>query len=456
MLHASFIEIAAKSKEICNKYNVPIIINDRIDIAIAVNARGVHLGQTDMSVAQARKLLPQGTVIGVSCNNADHVRAAIRDGADYIGIGAVWGTQTKQLTSPLVGVRGVGALLELLDGTGVKAVAIGGIKVDNVLRTVHGSVSRTGHTLDGVAIISEIMASRDPRKSAMTLSVIFNSFNPSLPPTLSPKGPSLGEAIVEKVIGLMSVTKVVNPLIQQITNIVVAMQSANMTLSLGASPIMTSEPQEMEDLGRSISALLINIGTMRSDGKEGMLKGGLVANRNKRPIVFDPVGIGASEFRKEMTRDLLNTFQASVIKGNAGELANLAGSREVSSKGVDSIGSGFKDPIGFTRQLARKETLTGPVDYISDGTNVVALSNGDDMLGEITGSGYEEYVMGKLVQGDMLLGAVAGIMVFTIAAEMAVQREDVKGPGTFLPALIDELWNLEPSTVRSLARIEVF
>lgn len=90
-----------------------------------MNARGVHLGQTDMSVAQARRLLPQGTVIGVSCNNADHVRAAIKDGADYIGIGAVWGTQTKQLTSPLLGVRGVGALLELLDGTSIRAVAIG-------------------------------------------------------------------------------------------------------------------------------------------------------------------------------------------------------------------------------------------------------------------------------------------------------------------------------------------
>ena len=102
-----------------------MIINDRVDVAIAVKARGVHLGQTDMSVIQARKLLPGGTVIGVSCNDAHHVRAAIKDGVDSIGIGAVWGTQTKQLMSPLVGVRGVGALLELLDGTNIKAVAIG-------------------------------------------------------------------------------------------------------------------------------------------------------------------------------------------------------------------------------------------------------------------------------------------------------------------------------------------
>jgi thiamine-phosphate diphosphorylase/hydroxyethylthiazole kinase len=78
-----------------------------------------------MSVVQARNLLPYGSIIGVSCNNEDHVRAAVRDGADYVGIGAVWGTQTKKLTNPILGVRKVGAMLEILDGTNLKAVAIG-------------------------------------------------------------------------------------------------------------------------------------------------------------------------------------------------------------------------------------------------------------------------------------------------------------------------------------------
>ncbi|KNZ76685.1 putative thiamine biosynthetic bifunctional enzyme [Termitomyces sp. J132] len=457
-----FIEIATKSKEICDRYNVPVIINDRVDVAVAVKARGVHLGQTDMSVPQARKLLPEGTVIGVSCNNAHHVRAAIEDGADSIGIGAVWGTQTKQLTSPLVGVRGVGTLLELLGGTNIKAVAIGGIKIKNLLRTLHGSVSRTGRALDGVAIVSEIMASGDPRQAAITLSTIFNSFTitTNLPPVMSPQGLSAGQIIVEK-----------------ITNTVVATQSANITLSLGGSPIMASEPQEMEDLGHISSALLINIGTMRSDGKESMSKAGYFANINKKPVIFDPVGIGASAFRRDTARDLLNVFQASVIKGNAGELAALAGTQEVFTKGVDSVGSGFRDPVGFVRDLARKErcviALTGPVDYISDGTNVVALSNGHEILAKITGSGcivgssIATYCgalfarstgdsTGKLVQGDTFLGAIAGIMVLTVAAEAAVLREDVKGPGTFLPALIDELWALQPRAVQSLARIEVF
>jgi thiamine-phosphate diphosphorylase/hydroxyethylthiazole kinase len=104
---------------------VPLLINDRVDVAIAIEARGVHLGQTDMSIALARRMLPKGSIIGVSCNNEEHVRAAVENGVDYIGIGAVWGTQTKQLTSPIIGVRGVGTMLEVLDGTRVKAVAIG-------------------------------------------------------------------------------------------------------------------------------------------------------------------------------------------------------------------------------------------------------------------------------------------------------------------------------------------
>ncbi|KAG6837001.1 hypothetical protein H0H93_016461 [Arthromyces matolae] len=471
-----FIEIASKSKEICDRYKVPIIINDRVDVAIAINARGVHLGQTDMSVAQARKLLPKGMVIGVSCNNAEHVRAAIKDGADSIGIGAVWGTQTKKLTSPIVGVRGVGSMLEILDGSDIKAVAIGGIKSTNLLRTLHGSVSRTGHALDGVAIVSEIMASENPRQAAETLSKISKSFTSSLPQSLS--SPTTADIILERVSQLMSVVRDINPLVHQITNTVVATQSANITLSLGGSPIMATEPQEMEDMSRICSALLINIGTMRFETKESMLKAGFFANENTKPVVFDPVGVGASAFRKETVRDLLNTFQASVIKGNAGELAALAESQEVLTKGVDSIGPGFKDPVTFVRELARKErcviALTGPVDYISDGISVVALRNGHDVLGKITGSGCivgssiatycgalfarstDDMLGGKLVRGDVFLGAIAGILLLTVAAEVAAQKKTFKGPGTFLPALIDELWILESPTVRNLARIEVF
>lgn len=118
----------------------------------------------------------------------------------------------------------------------------------------------------------------------------------------------------------------------QITNIVVANQSANATLALGASLIMASAPEEMYDLSRVLGALLINFGTVTD--KEGMLLAGQFANDAKKPVVFDPVGVGATEFRRKVAAELLNTWQASVIKGNAGELASLADSEEVGSESV--------------------------------------------------------------------------------------------------------------------------
>jgi thiamine-phosphate diphosphorylase / hydroxyethylthiazole kinase len=120
-----FLEIALRSQVICARHNIPLIINDRIDIALAMEADGVHLGQSDMPISIARNLLPQGTIIGVSCNHVEHVQKAVRQGADYIGIGAIWGTQTKDMTGKVIGVRNVGKLLEMLDGTTVKAIGIG-------------------------------------------------------------------------------------------------------------------------------------------------------------------------------------------------------------------------------------------------------------------------------------------------------------------------------------------
>lgn len=120
-----FLSVAAKTKDICHKWNVPVIINDRIDIALAIKADGVHLGQSDMPVKVARSLLPPEFIIGVSVNTPEEARIAREQGADYVGIGALWDTQSKQLTSPVLGVRGVGQVLEALRGSEIKAVAIG-------------------------------------------------------------------------------------------------------------------------------------------------------------------------------------------------------------------------------------------------------------------------------------------------------------------------------------------
>lgn len=102
-----------------------MIINDRIDIALAVGADGVHLGQTDMPIEAARKLLPADAVVGVSCNTREEVERAVFAGADYVGIGPVYATFTKKVTTPLLGPRNLGGILTALENTDVKSVAIG-------------------------------------------------------------------------------------------------------------------------------------------------------------------------------------------------------------------------------------------------------------------------------------------------------------------------------------------
>ncbi|KAJ8522606.1 hypothetical protein ONZ45_g797 [Pleurotus djamor] len=449
-----FLEVATKSKAICDKYGVPLIINDRLDIALAVGAAGVHVGQTDMPVDVLRKFLPPGTIVGVSCHNVDDVVAAVKDGVDYIGVGPVWATQTKKVTSPLVGVRGVGAMLDALQDTNVKAVIIGGIKSANLLRTLHGSVSPLGRAVDGIAVVSQIMASPKPAEAATKLTDTFTNFTRHLQSELSSplQSPTSTDGL-EKVCALLEQIKKISPLVHQ----AFATQSANITLALGASPLMATSVHEMEDLSKLPGALLVNIGTLVDDTRRGMLAAGIHANANGKPVVLDPVGVGASQYRKDAVKEFLNAWQATVIKGNAGELAALSGTSEVASKGVDSVGAGFKDPVTFVRNLAKKErcivALTGKVDYVSDGRSVAILENGHEILGHVTGSGSDSKQ--TLVDKDMLFAAIGGISVINIAAELAMKRGSVHGNGTFLPSLIDSLYSLTPSDIEERLKLTI-
>jgi thiamine-phosphate diphosphorylase / hydroxyethylthiazole kinase len=112
---------------LCSKYNIPVLINDRIDVALASDAAGVHLGQSDMPLSVARRLLPPNAIIGVSCTTPEQVRKAVEGGADYVGLGAAYATSTKDVSAPgsVCGIAGARAMLSVLEGTGVKAVAIG-------------------------------------------------------------------------------------------------------------------------------------------------------------------------------------------------------------------------------------------------------------------------------------------------------------------------------------------
>ncbi|WWC91700.1 hydroxyethylthiazole kinase [Kwoniella dendrophila CBS 6074] len=495
-----FIEVARRTKQICDKYNVPVLINDRIDVHLAVGTAGIHIGQTDCPLPLARQLIGPDAIIGLSVRNLNECKRAIEQKADYIGIGTVWRTESKDTKGrKCLGPDGTGEILDLLHDTGVQAVAIGGIHLPNLPQLLHGSISpKYSNSLDGIAIISDIVSSKNPRESASNLREIVDSFKRARKSLNqyqvkggvfdSPfviehrnKNEFTNDYLIKRVEDLMNVLKDETPLINQLTNKVVMNDSANVTLAVGASPIMSTNPRDVYDLSPAIGACLINFGTI--DDKEGMQVAGRQANVNKKPLIFDPVAVGATSFRRETAQELLAHWQPTVIKGNAAEIGAMAESSEVASRGVDAAGSGFKDPGSIVKQLAKKRAaiivLTGPEDYISDGNLVIKLSNGSHYLEKITGSGCQAGTLiacfsaaskidylnknneelfenkSQLVQGDMLLGAIAGILVYTVASEIAAERSDVKGPGTFRSALIDELYNLTPETISQRAKIEI-
>lgn len=159
-----FLEIACEVKEITDAYEVPLIINDRLDIAMAVDADGVHLGQKDLPAAVARELLGPDKIIGVSAWNAGLALQAQKDGADYIGVGDVFGTSTKTDTHQVC----LQELIKIRKSVKIPVVAIGGVNIENV-RQLEG----TG--IDGVAVISAVLAARNITAAAEELAAALQN-----------------------------------------------------------------------------------------------------------------------------------------------------------------------------------------------------------------------------------------------------------------------------------------
>lgn len=159
-----FYNLAIKVKEITTKYNVPLIINDRVDVALAIDADGVHVGQSDMPCDVTRKLVGNDKIVGVSAATISEAKKAEADGADYIGTGAVFPTATKD-DAPKITKKD---LKDIVDSINIPVVAIGGITHDNA-----GELLDTG--IAGLSVVSAIMSSDDPKKSSEKLLNIFNS-----------------------------------------------------------------------------------------------------------------------------------------------------------------------------------------------------------------------------------------------------------------------------------------
>ena len=153
-----YLELAFKVKEITDKYNIPLIIDDRIDIAMAVDAAGVHVGQSDINVRYARKILGSNKIIGATTKTLKQAEEAVREGADYLGVGAIYPTTTKVKTV----ITEVSTLKEICELVDIPVVAIGGLNEEN-------SDILKGSKISGIAVVSAIMKAKDIKESVVGL-----------------------------------------------------------------------------------------------------------------------------------------------------------------------------------------------------------------------------------------------------------------------------------------------
>ena len=230
------------------------------------------------------------------------------------------------------------------------------------------------------------------------------------------------------------------PLIHHLTNYVTVNLVANVTLCTGALPVMAHAVEEVEQMVASAGALVINMGTLDPPWIEAMIKAGKEANRRGIPVVFDPVGAGATEFRSRMPEKLMGEIEFAAVCGNAGEIATLAG-LEAEVRGVESLAGDAREAVvEAARALGTTVAATGPTDYVSDGESVLAVENGHSLLGRVVGSGCSSTAVigcfAAAAGGDPETVASA-LAYFGYAGELAAGK--ASGPGTFEPLLLDAL-----------------
>jgi hydroxyethylthiazole kinase len=250
----------------------------------------------------------------------------------------------------------------------------------------------------------------------------------------------------DQVSWLLSKVRKASPLIHNITNYVVMEQTANALLAVGASPIMAHAIEEIEEIESLASALVLNIGTPSQDWIPSIHAAIKVANHRNIPVVFDPVGAGATNFRTEIARNLINNFKISVIRGNPSEIASLF-SNEFTTRGVDSAYHA-SEIHEIAKALAKKYgtiiSMSGESDFITDGDRILQVNNGHKMMTQLTGTGCTATAItgAMLTAGDDALHCAAAAMVLNgIAGEIA--RKNSQGLGSFRMHYLDTLTTMD-------------
>jgi hydroxyethylthiazole kinase len=266
---------------------------------------------------------------------------------------------------------------------------------------------------------------------------------------------------IDEAARIIDAVRELNPLVDCVTNYITTNDCANILLSFGASPAMLDVAGESYNFARISGALYVNFGTYIRDQEFAAIEGVLGAKAAKRPVVIDPVGCGAIRGRIGILAHLYEIGGVDIIKGNAGEILSLAG-KDARVKGVDSGGEteGVEEAVAaLARQYRCVAAATGKEDLVSDGENLVRISNGVDMLTQITGAGCMAGALcgataaaAAQIGSDMLSAAVAALAAMGIAGELAYQKARL--PGSFRVALIDSVYTLTGDTLRERGKLE--
>ncbi len=256
--------------------------------------------------------------------------------------------------------------------------------------------------------------------------------------------------LLEQCINIFEKIVVKKPLVHHITNYVTVNDCANITLAIGASPIMADAIEEVKEIVSISSALVINIGTLNSRTIESMIEAGKEANKKNIPVIFDPVGAGASSLRNNAIKNILDKVKINVIRGNISEIKYIMG-QQSSSRGVDASEEDLQNSDNNSAEIAQTVAknlkcivaITGAVDIITDSNTTIYIENGHKALSNITGTGCMcTSLIGSFCGAapDLLLqGAAAALLSMGIAGEIAYEKAGKKGNGSFHIAILDAI-----------------
>ncbi|MFC1508080.1 hydroxyethylthiazole kinase [Candidatus Omnitrophota bacterium] len=257
--------------------------------------------------------------------------------------------------------------------------------------------------------------------------------------------------------GILQKLRTEKPLVHHLTNWVTIYDCANIVKVFGAAPVMAHAAEEVEDMASLASSLVLNIGTLTTEFIQSMKLAAKSANKKGIPVILDVCGAGATKLRDRKSFELLDAARIDIIKGNASEVARIAGEK-VQTKGVDAS-KVEKDLIELARYLAEKRdatvVITGKEDIVAGKDRHFVVKNGCDMMAHVVGTGcMASSVIGAFsaVEKDLPKAATAGLVCYEIAAELACK--DSSGPGTFKESLFDNVYNLNKEKIEKLKRIE--